>query len=80
MIKEFKCYTLLCDNCGADVNEESEFSGYADEDYNYEIADQEDWIEDDNCEKWYCPDCCTFDDNDEPIIDLKRKDKYKEAN
>ena len=28
MIKEFKCYTLLCDNCGADVNEGSGVSGW----------------------------------------------------
>ena len=28
MIKEFKCYTLLCDNCGADVNEGSGVTGW----------------------------------------------------
>ena len=39
MIKEFKCYTLLCDNCGADVNEDSEVSGWDSEEYNYDIRD-----------------------------------------
>ena len=79
MIKEFKCYTLLCDNCGADLNEDSDYSGYNDEDYNYEVADQEDWIEKDG--EWFCSNCCTFDDNGEPIIDESRKDKYrKEVN
>ena len=77
MIKEFKCYTLLCDNCGVDVNEDSDSSGWDDEDYNYEIADEAGWVEDDDCQSWYCSDCCSYDDNDKLIIDKLRKDKYR---
>ena len=79
MIKEFKCYTLLCDNCGVDLNEESDYSGWSDENYLYEIANESNWIED--YDNWYCFDCYRYDDNDELIIDKSRKDKYrKEVN
>lgn len=74
MIKEFKCYTLLCDNCRADLNKDSDYSGWDDEDYNYEIANESDWIEESN--EWYCPDCYSYDDNDNLIINETRKDKY----
>ena len=81
MIKEFKCYTLLCDNCGVDLNEDSDYSGWADENFLYDIANESNWNDDNNRSNWYCPDCCSYDDNDELIIDISRKDKYrKEVN
>lgn len=66
MIKEFKCYTLLCDNCGADVNEDTEFSGYEDIEHSRDIASENDWIEHEG--KWYCYDCYAYDNNDELMI------------
>ena len=75
MIKEFKCYTLLCDNCGADVNEDSEVSGWDSEEYNYDIAGESDWIEHED--KHYCPDCYSFNDKDEIIINTARTSEVK---
>ena len=75
MIKEFKCYTLLCDNCGADVNGDSEVSGWDSEEYNYDIAGESDWIEHEG--KWYCNDCHYYDDEDELIIDSARTKEVK---
>ena len=75
MIKEFKCYTLLCDNCGADVNEGSEVSGWDSEEYNYDTAGESDWI--DYEDKHYCPDCYSFNDEDEIIIDKTRTKEVK---
>jgi len=81
MIKEFKCYTLLCDNCGIDLNEDSDYSGWDDKNYLYDIANESNWNDDNNCDNWYCPDCCSYDDDGELIIDVSRKDKYrKEVN
>ena len=75
MIKEFKCYTLLCDNCGADVNGDSEVSGWDSEEYNYDIAGESDWIEHED--KHYCPDCYSFNDKDEIIINTARTSDVK---
>lgn len=69
MIKKIECYTLLCDNCGADVNKDSGISGWNDKDTNYDIAKSEDWAEQEG--KWYCDKCYVNidDETDEIIID-----------
>ncbi len=77
MIKEFKCYTLLCDNCGVDLNKDSEVSGWGAIDNNYDLAMGSGWVEDRIDKKWYCCDCATVNDADEIMLDLKRKDKYR---
>ncbi len=75
MIKEFKCFTLLCDNCGADVNEDTEFSGYEDIEHSRDIASESDWIEHEG--KHYCPDCYSFNDEDVIIINKSRTTEVK---
>ena len=60
MIKEYKCYTLLCDNCGLDVNEIGDHSGYINAEDNYEIAEEEGWEQIE--EKWYCMNCYVYDE------------------
>ena len=75
MIKEIKCYTLLCDNCGADVNEDEEFSCYADIEFSIEIAGQKDWVEHEG--KWYCNDCHYYDDEDEDKLIIVRTKEVK---
>jgi hypothetical protein len=65
MIKEIKCYTLLCDNCGADVCEGTDYSGHEEEHLSV-IADEENWIEHEG--KWYCYDCYAYDNNDELMV------------
>ena len=75
MIKEFKCYTLLCDNCGVDVNEGNEISGWTEKDTNYDIAGESNWIAHED--KHYCPDCYSFNDKDEIIINTARTSEVK---
>jgi len=78
MLKEFKCYTLICDNCGIDLNENSEVSCWTDKLVNYDIAEDSNWITEED--KYYCPDCYKYYDDEsyKIIIDVSRKNKYKE--
>jgi len=73
MIKEFKCFTFLCDNCGFDLNEESEFAGFDSVSANEYIAREADWHIDGN--NHYCPDCYYIDDDDNIAINTKSKVK-----
>lgn len=66
MLKEVKMYTVVCDNCGKDVNKDAEYSAWNDKRYAEDIAMEADWIkENDN---HYCPDCFTYDDDDNLLI------------
>ena len=66
MLKEVKMYTVLCDNCGKDVNKDAEYSAWNEKTFAEDIAMEEDWIkENDN---HYCPDCFTYDDDDNLLI------------
>ena len=82
MIKEFKCFTLLCDNCRADVSDynEKNYTDFLSELDAYEEAKQCDWIEHEG--KWYCEKCyifiCSHDDSNERIeIDKTRTTEVK---
>jgi hypothetical protein len=66
MVKEVKMYTLICDGCGQDFCEGSEFAAWGEPDFVIDAAHEEDWIESE--EKDYCPDCYTYDDQDKLII------------
>jgi hypothetical protein len=66
MIKELKMFTVVCDNCGKDSNEGTEYSCWADESQAKEMASNADWIEEDD--KDYCPECFSYDDDDNLII------------
>lgn len=66
MLKEVKMYTVLCDNCGKDVNKDAEYSAWNEKTFAEDIAMEADWIkENDN---HYCPDCFTYDDDDNLLI------------
>ncbi len=66
MLKEVKMYTVLCDNCGKDVNKDAEYSAWNEKIFAEDIAMEADWIkENDN---HYCPDCFTYDDDDNLLI------------
>ena len=69
MIKEVTMYTVVCDNCGKDVNEWEEYSCWNDAHFAQEIAMEADWIKEGD--KHYCPDCFSYDDNDNLIIAKK---------
>jgi len=66
MVKEVKMYTIICDNCGKDVNEGGEYSCFNDKEYVNDIAMESDWIKEDD--KHYCTDCFTYDDDDNIVI------------
>lgn len=66
MIKEVTMYTVICDNCGHDVNKDAEYSAWNDRDYAVECALESDWIEKDD--KHYCPECFSYDDDDNLIL------------
>lgn len=69
MIKEIKMYTIICDGCGKNVCEGSEYAGWDDVDYVWDTADEENWIKDeDNPGTHYCPDCYEYDDDDNLVI------------
>ena len=66
MLKEVKMYTVVCDNCGKDVNKDAEYSAWNDKNYAVEVAMKSDWIKEND--KHYCPDCFTYDDDDNLLI------------
>lgn len=72
MLKEVKMFTIICDGCGKDVNDDTEFSWWSDESYLEEIADDSDWEKIDD--KHYCTNCYKYDDNDELILNSKKYD------
>lgn len=62
-------YTVVCDNCGKDSNADSDFSCWNDEDWAQELAMESDWIKEED--KYYCPDCYEYDDDDNFVIKTK---------
>lgn len=69
MIKEVKMFTIVCDGCGKDVNENTDYSCWNDENANEDIRQEADWEKVDD--KHYCTKCFEYDDNDELIIKNK---------
>jgi len=67
MIKEVKMYTVICDCCGVDVNDNMEYSCYSEANHAQYCAMDSDWIHPEE-NKHYCPDCFTYDDDDKLII------------
>lgn len=64
-------YTVVCDNCGVDVNEGQEYSCWNDKGYAQEIAMESEWIKEGG--EHYCPKCYTYDDEDNLIINQPTK-------
>ena len=73
MIKELTMYTVVCDGCGTDVNEDAEYSCWNDKGYAQDIAMDSDWINSDD--KDYCPNCYHYDEDDKLIILAKERSK-----
>lgn len=73
MIKEEKMFTIICDGCGRDVCEGTEFSAWNDAGYVQDEAKEENWINEDD--KHYCPDCYEYDDDDNLFVKLKKETK-----
>lgn len=66
MIKEVQMFTVICDNCGIDVNEGAEYSCWSDKTYAEDSAMESDWIKEGD--KHYCFDCFSYDDDDNLIL------------
>lgn len=73
MIKEVKMYTVICDNCGKDCNADSEYSCWSDDTFARDCAMEDDWITEGD--KHYCPQCYSYNDNDE--LELKPVNQLK---
>jgi len=69
MVKEVKMYTIVCDGCGKDVNEGSEFSCWNDKSYLQDIAMEDSWVC--NGDENYCTGCHYYDDEDNLVIPSK---------
>ena len=72
MVKEVTMYTVICDNCGADSNEDGEYGGWSDKDYTIDCAHESDWHIHEDGEKHYCPNCFIIGDDDEIVINQSR--------
>jgi hypothetical protein len=70
MVLEVMMYTIVCDNCGCDVNEGSEYSGWNEENYVEEIRQEAGWEKVDD--EHYCTDCFEYDDDDNLVIKNKK--------
>lgn len=68
MIKEVLMYTIICDNCGTNSCDGTEYSAWTDGYSAEEMASYDDWFKDGD--KHYCPKCYYHDDNDELTINL----------
>lgn len=69
MIKEVTMYTVICDNCGRDVNQESEYSCFNDKEFIEDMSFESGWIKEGY--KHYCPACYDYDDDDNIVINNK---------
>ena len=69
MIKELKYYTIICDGCGEDLNEDCEFSCWDTVEYNEDCAREDNWEIID--EKHYCPNCLEWDEEEDKRIPKK---------
>lgn len=67
MIKEITVYTVICDRCGKDSNDNGEHVGWVGKQNAIDIAiDYNYFIDVDG--KHYCDDCYYYDDEDNLII------------
>jgi hypothetical protein len=77
MIKPIDTWTIICDNCGKDLCEGDEFSGWNDQEFLLDGAIEAGWNIDGGD---YCDECFTYDDNDNLVINEARKKTLKQSN
>jgi len=71
MIKTVIMYTVICDNCGKDCNKDNEYSCWSDVSYTEDVSLEANWHKEDD--KHYCPDCYSWDDDDNLVLKLIEK-------
>lgn len=69
MIKELKMYTVVCDNCGKDSNDGTDYSCWSDAEQAELMAEYSDWLIEDG--KHYCKDCFSYDEENNLILKNK---------
>lgn len=70
MIKEVTMYKIVCDICGKDAAEDSDYCAWSDVECAEWDAESAEFTKIDG--KDVCPDCYTYDDDDNPIIKTKK--------
>jgi len=63
-------YTIFCDGCGADINEDGDYAGWSTIDPSLDTCDDEGWFIGESVH--YCPNCHEYDDNDNLILKPKK--------
>lgn len=71
MIKEVTLHTIICDGCGKNICDNTDYSCMDEEFLDMEMSEQ-DWLEIDN--KHYCTNCTEWDEEKDERI-LKKKSK-----
>jgi hypothetical protein len=64
--QRFTYYKCVCDRCGLNSTENSDYSAWSDEEGAWLDAEGSDWAEIDG--NHYCPDCWEYDEDGEVII------------
>ena len=72
MIKAIEMYTVICDGCGKDSNEDAHFAAWGCEIYASDVAMEADYISEGD--EHYCPDCYEYDDEDNLILHKTKED------
>ena len=61
-IKQMEMFTVICDRCGVDANEDADYSCWGGSEIAREMADNDDWKFIDG--KDYCFSCVEFDEDE----------------
>lgn len=69
MIQKVEMYTMICDGCGKDVCQNTDYSCWNEQDMVREQASEEGWIEIDHDN--FCPDCWGWDETESEQIPKK---------
>lgn len=76
MIQKIDMFTVKCDNCGKLFEDEINcFCAWNDESGALDNAKEADWIEGNEPDTHYCPDCYKFDEDDNLILKTLKKCK-----
>ena len=65
-IEKMEMFTVICDNCKRSADKDSEYSCWGDESCAEDVAMDCDYIKEGDSH--YCPECYSYDDNDNLIL------------
>lgn len=73
MIYPITMYAAKCDGCGREANLMGEYAAFSDKHTVRDDLDASGYHIEDANNKHYCPDCWTYDDNDNVIFKQQNK-------